>query len=139
MVPQWYYKVIVDYHQPVIKAIAFIIPNHKPQKSLRSFAVSIDKLEEMTQLDFLDKLTTKQQQQLESTVDLSKWKLPVTKKEKAKVENQDANAVEKYWITTSSKKRHNASCRYYRASKGRLGPKDEGIACKICGGWIQSL
>jgi len=62
----------------VIKAIAFIIPNRKPQKSLRSFAVSIDKLEEMTQLDFLDKLTTEQQQQLESTVDLSKWKLSPT-------------------------------------------------------------
>tara|TARA_B100000809_G_C15122450_1_gene524864 strand:- start:1803 stop:2588 length:786 start_codon:yes stop_codon:yes gene_type:complete len=77
-IPQWYYKVVVDYHQPVIKAIAFIIPNRKPQKSLRSFAVSIDKLEEMTQLDFLDKLTTEQQQQLESTVDLSKWKLSPT-------------------------------------------------------------
>ena len=36
-VPQWYYKVIVDYHQPEIKAIAFMIPNRKPRKSLQSF------------------------------------------------------------------------------------------------------
>lgn len=39
-----------------------------------------------------------------------------------------------YWMTTSSRKRHNSGCRYYKASNGRLCTKDEGIACKICGG-----
>jgi hypothetical protein len=39
-----------------------------------------------------------------------------------------------YWMTISSKKRHNSSCRYFKNSKGKVcGPKD-GIACKICGG-----
>ncbi|MDP7000075.1 MAG: DNA/RNA non-specific endonuclease, partial [Candidatus Poribacteria bacterium] len=63
-VPQWYYKIIVDYHQPEIKALAFMIPNRKPQKSLQSFVVSIDKLEEVTQLDFLNLLPQKVQEQL---------------------------------------------------------------------------
>lgn len=38
------------------------------------------------------------------------------------------------WITSSSSKRHNSSCRYYKNSKGRVCAKDEGIPCKICGG-----
>ena len=39
-----------------------------------------------------------------------------------------------YWMTTSSGKRHNKNCRYYKNSKGRFCKPDEGIACKICGG-----
>ena len=39
-----------------------------------------------------------------------------------------------FWLTTSSNKRHNKGCRYYKQSKGRPCTKDEGIACKICGG-----
>ncbi|MAT77435.1 hypothetical protein CMK14_20115 [Candidatus Poribacteria bacterium] len=60
-VPQWDYKIIVDYHQPEIKAPAFMTPNRKPQKPLPSFAVSIDKLEKVTQLDFLNLLPQKVQ------------------------------------------------------------------------------
>ena len=39
-----------------------------------------------------------------------------------------------YWMTTSSHKRHNSSCRYYMNSKGRLCGPTDGIPCKICGG-----
>lgn len=40
-----------------------------------------------------------------------------------------------YWITKSSHKRHNKSCRYYKNSKGYCTEdKSEGIACKVCGG-----
>ena len=39
-----------------------------------------------------------------------------------------------HWITYSSRKRHNSSCRYYQNSKGRAASSTEGIACKICGG-----
>lgn len=39
-----------------------------------------------------------------------------------------------HWLTTSSNKRHNSSCRWYRNSKGRPCRADEGIPCKICGG-----
>lgn len=40
-----------------------------------------------------------------------------------------------YWINTKSKIRHNKECRYY--GKGKNGSpcdKDEGKACKVCGG-----
>ena len=40
----------------------------------------------------------------------------------------------KYWMTISSSKRHNSSCRYFMNSKGRLCGPNEGIPCKLCGG-----
>lgn len=44
------------------------------------------------------------------------------------------DAVTGYWLTKSSNKRHNASCRYYKTSNGHpCGPND-GIPCKLCGG-----
>ncbi|MBI2514485.1 MAG: hypothetical protein HYV96_21125 [Opitutae bacterium] len=54
--------------------------------------------------------------------------------------NGSANAtkqttVEKtYWLTTKSGVRHNSKCRYYQNSHGSPCTKDEGRACKICGG-----
>ena len=39
-----------------------------------------------------------------------------------------------YWITSSSHKRHNKSCRWYKNSNGYCTNKKEGVACKICGG-----
>jgi hypothetical protein len=39
-----------------------------------------------------------------------------------------------HWLTSSSNKRHNSSCRWYRNSHGRPCRPDEGIPCKICGG-----
>ena len=39
-----------------------------------------------------------------------------------------------FWLTTSSKRRHNNSCKYYKSSKGsECGPND-GSPCKSCGG-----
>lgn len=39
-----------------------------------------------------------------------------------------------HWMTTSSGKRHNSSCRYFKSSNGRMCGPNDGIACKICGG-----
>lgn len=39
-----------------------------------------------------------------------------------------------HWITNKSGIRHNSGCRYYKNSQGRPCTKDEGRACKKCGG-----
>ena len=39
-----------------------------------------------------------------------------------------------YWLTIKSGIRHNSKCHYYQNFKGRPCTKDEGRACKICGG-----
>ena len=39
-----------------------------------------------------------------------------------------------HWITNKSGIRHNSGCRYYQNSQGRPCKKNDGRACKICGG-----
>lgn len=39
-----------------------------------------------------------------------------------------------FWLTSSSKKRHNSSCRYYKSSNGSECGANDGIPCKVCGG-----
>ena len=39
-----------------------------------------------------------------------------------------------HWFTTSSGKRHNNRCRYFKTTEGRLCSSDEGKPCKLCGG-----
>jgi hypothetical protein len=39
-----------------------------------------------------------------------------------------------HWLTSSSGKRHNNTCRWYHNSRGRPCRADEGTPCKICGG-----
>ena len=51
--------------------------------------------------------------------------------EKVTAKSDDAGD---YWLTTSSKKRHNSKCRLYKNTKGRPCGKDEGTPCKRCGG-----
>jgi regulator of replication initiation timing len=39
-----------------------------------------------------------------------------------------------FWLTSSSKKRHNSSCRYYKTSNGSECGANDGTPCKLCGG-----
>ena len=39
-----------------------------------------------------------------------------------------------HWLTTSSNKRHNSTCKHYKSSRGRSCGPNEGTACKSCGG-----
>ena len=60
--------------------------------------VSIDQLEEVTQLDFLNLLPEKVQVQLKSKVNLSQWKLPATKAgkpDKSKINKPLQKSVDK--------------------------------------------
>ena len=75
-VPQWYYKICVSVKNR--KAIAFIIPNRKPQRSLTKFVVTVDKLEAVTGLDFMDKLPDDLENQIEAKSDIKDWNLKAT-------------------------------------------------------------
>lgn len=39
-----------------------------------------------------------------------------------------------YWIDATTETRHNSSCELYKTSEGRVGTKDEGTPCRLCGG-----
>ena len=72
-VPQWYYKIVLDLNYPDNKAIAFIMPNKKCEKNIRDYAVTIDKIEEITGLDFFNKLADHVEDDLEAQNDFAKW------------------------------------------------------------------
>jgi len=72
-IPNYYYKVILDYKEPEIKGIGFILLHEKSSSSLKSFAVSIDEVERKTGIDFYHSLPDEIEKQIESSIDVSKW------------------------------------------------------------------
>jgi endonuclease G len=52
VVPELFYKVLFDPDEPEVKSIAFLIPNALSDQPLMQFAVPIDSLETITQIDF---------------------------------------------------------------------------------------
>ena len=71
-VPKAFYKVIWDRTAPE-KMIGFILPHEGSSKSLKSFAVSVDRVEAETGLDFFNVLPEEQQAALEGTLTVSAW------------------------------------------------------------------
>jgi endonuclease G len=72
-VPNYYYKVILDYSQPDIKAIGFVLPNEGSTESIQHFAVSIDSVEQLTGIDFFPLLPDAIENKLEQELCLSCW------------------------------------------------------------------
>ena len=72
-IPNYYYKVILDYSGSDIKGIGFILPNVKSNKLLSSYALSIDKVEELTGIDFFTNLPDEVEISLESSYNISLW------------------------------------------------------------------
>ncbi len=72
-VPDYYYKVILDYTEPGIKGIGFIMPNTGSRQPLQSFAVSIDSVESVTGIDFFPLLPEDQERFIEKTLSVNAW------------------------------------------------------------------
>ena len=72
-VPNYFYKILLDFTQPEIKAIAFLVPHKKSTKALYTFVVSIDEIESLTGIDFFPSLPDDLENQLESTSDYKGW------------------------------------------------------------------
>ncbi len=72
-IPEAFYKIILDVSLPDIKAIAFIIPHEMSTKPLSQYAVSIDKVEEITGIDFFKQYLPNIIEKIESSFEISKW------------------------------------------------------------------
>lgn len=72
-VPDYYYKVILDYKLPERKAIGFILPNRKCSKSLADYAVTVDDVEMRTGIDFFHSIPDEREKELESKIDINDW------------------------------------------------------------------
>lgn len=55
---------------------------------------------------------------------------PSRQKDSERADNSESGG---HWISSTGK-RHNSSCRYYKSAKGRPCGAKDGVACKVCGG-----
>ncbi len=91
-IPNYFFKVILDYTEPGINGIGFILPNQASSNSLSNFAVTIDSVEKLTGLDFFPALPDAQEKTIESTLCKSCWTWTSTKTGSAKVKAGSATA-----------------------------------------------
>jgi endonuclease G len=55
-VPSYYYKVVLDLSEPEMKGIGYIMPNEVSDKPIHEYATSIDRVEEITGINFFPNL-----------------------------------------------------------------------------------
>ena len=72
-VPNYFYKVILDYEEPGIKGIGFIVPNAGSGDPLQFYAVTIDSVERFTGIDFYPALPDEQEKVIEKTLCMDCW------------------------------------------------------------------
>jgi endonuclease G len=87
-IPEYYYKVILDYSQPNVKGIAFVLPNASSKNELSSFAISIDSLEKLTNINFYPLLPDKHENLIESKLCITCWDWTIVKTE-SKVQDSE--------------------------------------------------
>ncbi|MBX7226676.1 MAG: DNA/RNA non-specific endonuclease [Chitinophagales bacterium] len=75
-IPEYYYKIILDYKEPEYKAIAFIMPNTNVTQPVLNYVVTIDEIEKRTGVDFFPALDDTLEERLEKTSRISDW--PIT-------------------------------------------------------------
>lgn len=96
-VPLYYYKVILDYEQPEVKCIGFLMPNEALSLPLQYFSVSVDSLERLTGIDFFPSLPNTTETQLESEVCIPCWDWNTHHQTaiQAKIEHQTLSGTDK--------------------------------------------
>ncbi len=72
-IPEQYYKVVIDYQEPLLRGVGFILDNEKSSAPLSSFAVTIDEVEAATGIDFFAALPDILEEQLESSYNRNDW------------------------------------------------------------------
>ena len=72
-IPTYYYKAILKQTDTDFEGIAFVLKNESSSKPLTDFIITIDSLEQLTQLNFFHTLPDSIETRVESTVCISCW------------------------------------------------------------------
>lgn len=74
-VPNYYYKVLLDYDESSggYEAIGFLLPNRKGQGDLNDYVVSVDRIEQLTGIDFYAQLTDEIENDIEASYEKGYW------------------------------------------------------------------
>lgn len=79
-VPRYFYKVILEHNNNKTRAIGFVLPNKASSATLKSFAVSVDSVEQLTGLDFFPRLPDDVEHRIESDASIEDWQWTRKKK-----------------------------------------------------------
>ena len=72
-VPEAFFKVLLSPNTTPMKAIGFICPNRACGGALKSYAVSVDEVEERTGMNFFNALPDDVENVIEATCNLNQW------------------------------------------------------------------
>ena len=72
-IPEYIYKIVLDYYPPAYKAIAFLYPNKDVPYELEKHVVSIDSIEQLTGIDFFPKLEDSLENKVEAENSLTEF------------------------------------------------------------------
>ena len=72
-VPNYFYKVLMDYNNGTPKMIAFLMKHEKSNQPLYSFVVSVDTIERLTGIDFFPQLEDTVEEDLEASSSYKNW------------------------------------------------------------------
>jgi endonuclease G len=103
-VPNYFYKVILDYTKPSIKGIGFILSNSGSKEKLQKYAVSIDSVEELTGIDFFPLLPDSQEELIEKSLCINCWSWKNIKTKREKNESKTTESVQCSGTTRTGKR-----------------------------------
>ena len=72
-VPSHYYKALLIYNDTLQQSIAYVMPNKKSSDPISSFAISVDSLEQILDMDLFHSLPNKQEVDIENKFDINYW------------------------------------------------------------------
>ncbi len=98
-VPKYFYKVILDYTEPGIKGIGFIMENARSSSPLQNFVVTIDSVEKFTGIDFFPALPDDQEKLIEGTLCIKCWSWKSSGKKSNKDENKLSTSAQCKGVT----------------------------------------
>lgn len=73
VVPQAFYKVLLQEENGKIYTIGFVYENVSGRKPMSTYAMTVDEVEKLTNIDFFPSLPNKIENKVESEVDFSRW------------------------------------------------------------------
>lgn len=73
VVPQAFYKVLLQEENGEIHTIGFVYENVSGRKPMSTYAMTVDEVEKLTNIDFFPSLPNKIENKVEAEVDFSKW------------------------------------------------------------------
>ncbi|NTW33279.1 MAG: DNA/RNA non-specific endonuclease [Bacteroidetes bacterium] len=86
-------KVILDYNEPSIKGIGFILPNVGSSNPLCNYAVTIDSVEKFTGIDFFPTLPDQQEKIIEGNLCIKCWTWKNSKAPSTKEKNKFSSSI----------------------------------------------